>query len=80
MLEFFLGKPHIFDPYTQGGRKQPIVGMRFKGFCIPAKKNNLIDTSVQKVGIDTGDKEKKDLHVVFLDLASAFGSVLHEVL
>ncbi len=30
--------------------------------------------------VQTAKKEKKDLHVVFLDLANAFGSVPHEVL
>ncbi|KAL1277462.1 hypothetical protein QQF64_024135 [Cirrhinus molitorella] len=30
--------------------------------------------------IQTAKKEKKDLHVVFLDLANAFGSVPHEIL
>uniref|UniRef100_A0A3B1K6T8 Reverse transcriptase domain-containing protein n=1 Tax=Astyanax mexicanus TaxID=7994 RepID=A0A3B1K6T8_ASTMX len=61
------------------------------------KRNNLIDTSVQKAGIagfsgciehnsmiwhqiQTARAEKKDLHVVFLDLANAFGSVPHALL
>ena len=30
--------------------------------------------------VQTAKKEKKDLHVVFLDLANAFGSVPHEIL
>lgn len=30
--------------------------------------------------IQTAKKEKKDLHVVFLDLANAFGSVPHKML
>lgn len=61
------------------------------------QRNNYIDTSVQKAGIQgfsgslehasiiwhqiqTAKKERRDLHVVFLDLANAFGSVPHEIL
>ena len=61
------------------------------------KKNNYIDTSIQKAGvpgfsgclehasmiwhqIQRTKKDGKDLHVVFLDLANAFGSVPHSLL
>lgn len=61
------------------------------------RRNENIDTSVQKAGISgfsgclehtsliwhqiqTAKREKRDLHVVFLDLANAFGSVPHKLL
>ncbi|KAL1282810.1 hypothetical protein QQF64_001613 [Cirrhinus molitorella] len=61
------------------------------------QRNNFIDTSVQKAGIQgfsgcmehanmiwhqiqSAKKERRDLHVIFLDLANAFGSVPHGIL
>jgi len=59
-------------------------------------KNGFIDTSVKKAGIPgfsgclehdviwprikSAKKERKELHVTFLDLANAYGSVPHELL
>ncbi len=71
-----------------------VVAQRLSAFL---KKNNYVDTSVQKAGINgfsgclehanviwhqiqTTKKEQKYLHMVFLDLANAFGSLPHEVL
>lgn len=61
------------------------------------KQNNLIDMSIQKVGIpgfsgclehtsmiwhqiQTAKREGRDLHILFLNLTSAFGSVPHSLL
>ncbi|KAK0147628.1 LINE-1 retrotransposable element ORF2 protein [Merluccius polli] len=49
------------------------------------KQNHFIETSIQKAGIiwhqiQTAKKEGKDLHVLFLDLANAYGSVPHSLL
>lgn len=69
-----------------------VVAQRLSAFL---QKNNYVDTSVQKAGIkgfsgclehviwhqiQMAKKEKKELHMVFLDLANAFGSVPHELL
>ena len=71
-----------------------VVAHRMAGYL---RRNNLIDTSIQKAGISgfsgcvehasviwhqiqVAKKEGKDLHVVFLDLANAFGSVPHNLL
>ena len=71
-----------------------VAAQRLAGYL---RKNNLIDTSIQKAGIagfsgcvehasviwhqiQTAKKEGTNLHVVFLDLANAFGSVPHNLL
>lgn len=71
-----------------------VVAPRLSAFL---QRNNLIDTSVQKAGIQgfsgclehgnmiwhqiqAAKKEQRDLHVVLLDLANAFGSVPHKTL
>ncbi len=66
-LSAFLQKNNYVDTSVQ---KAGISG--FSG-CL--EHANVIWHQVQ-----TAKKEKKDLHVVFLDLANAFGSVPHEVL
>ncbi|KAK0139173.1 Retrovirus-related Pol polyprotein from type-2 retrotransposable element R2DM [Merluccius polli] len=66
-LSVFLQKNNFVDTSVQ---KAGISG--FSG-CL--EHANVIWHQVQ-----TAKKEKKDLHVVFLDLANAFGSVPHEIL
>ena len=66
-LSAFLLKNNFVDTSVQ---KAGIGG--FSG-CL--EHSNIIWHQVQ-----TAKKEKKDLHVVFLDLANAFGSVPHEML
>ena len=66
-LSVFLQKNNFVDTSVQ---KAGISG--FSG-CL--EHTNVIWHQVQ-----TAKREKKDLHVVFLDLANAFGSVPHEIL
>lgn len=61
--------------------------------CAYLERNKYIDTTVQNAGfsgclehlsmiwhqIQAAKKDKTDLHVVFLDLANAFGSVPHNL-
>ena len=72
-------------------------GVLAQGLATFLQRNNFVDTSVQKAGIQgfsgclehaniiwhqiqTANKEWRDLHMVFLDLANAFGSVPHKIL